>query len=250
MEPTAPELIEIQPEGDVAPRRRVAKGAVAAALLAGGVVIGAAVSPIGGAVAQDSTEEPAVEAPEAEAEADAEAEVEVEAPKSSRFADVFDELVADGTLSQEQADTVMERLSEARAERGDRRGHKRGLGNRGFGLGGFAEEFDIDSEALREALQGGSDLSEALADQGINLDDITAAAAANAQERLDEALANIDAKVEAGEIDAERAEAFRDRLQERLEAIESGEFELGEKFAKRGLRGKFGGAADVSVDEA
>ncbi len=128
--------------------RRVMTALLAAALLVGGGAAFALVASQDAAVAQ---EEPSTETDEPD--------VDVERPdRSDVFGDVLGDLVDEGVITQEQADSITdafeERLVELRARfeehRDEFRSRGRGFFHRGFHLGALLEDGVIDADELAE----------------------------------------------------------------------------------------------------
>ncbi len=95
--------------------------------------------------------------------------------------------------------------------------HGPGRHGRGPGLDAAAEALGLTTEELRTKIQGGATLAEIAAEQGVEVDTLIAAIVADAT-------ADIDAKVESGEIDEARATEIKDGLLERVTAMVNGEF--------------------------
>ena len=127
----------------------------------------------------------------------------------------IDQQVADGNLTQSQADSMKERIEsfdpenvfsfgprEFRGERGD--GHLFG------GSGGFLGDLglDIDLAELGDLVKSGLGLDEALAELGVDLDIVVADATAAALEHLDELV--VEGTITQGQADSmkERIESF------------------------------------------
>jgi hypothetical protein len=119
-------------------------------------------------------------------------------------------LVEDGTITQEQAETVAETLDEQLPARGPG-----GLGGPGghagvrIGLQTAAAELGLTEEALHEQLHDGATLAEIAEDQGVDVDDLVTALVAAAEEDL-------AAAVEDGRLDQERADEIIATLEERI----------------------------------
>jgi uncharacterized phage infection (PIP) family protein YhgE len=147
-------------------------------------------------------------------------------------ADALAEQVADGSLSQEQADAMLA-LLEANLNQmlnNDTLGARFGGGDKlnfGFGGGELADvigALDIDLEDLQTAMQEGQTLAEFAAAQDIDLDAVRGDLVTAYQTRLDEA-------VEAGDITAESADARMTLMAEHLDALLSGDLSsLGRGF--------------------
>jgi len=116
-------------------------------------------------------------------------------------------LVEDGTLTESQAEAVAEVLADGFESR---RPH------RGPGLEGIGEFLGLTGDEIREALQGGSTLAEIAGANGSSGDELTAFLVADAEERLDEAVA--EGRIDETEKDEKLAE-----IAERIAAMVEGE---------------------------
>jgi polyhydroxyalkanoate synthesis regulator phasin len=117
---------------------------------------------------------------------------------SDWVSEALDELVADGTITQQQADAVDDALDAARPERVHRHGpHWRAGGPFGgfFAFEAAADAIGIDEEALRDALRDGQTIAEVAAANGVDAQTVIDAMVAAAQERVDEAMANADERL-------------------------------------------------------
>jgi hypothetical protein len=125
---------------------------------------------------------------------------------SGRIQDALSGLVDNGTLTQEQADAVTEALRDALPKGG--RGHHI--------LGSFdaaADYLGLSKEALREALQGEATLADvANGQEGKSAEALIAAMVADANTKIDEAVAN-------GRIDEGRAAEMKGNLEERITSL-------------------------------
>ncbi len=133
-----------------------------------------------------------------------------------RALEAIDERVADGDLTEDQANGLRERIEafelgefSFREFRGRLPG---GFEFHGFGdmrgFGGFFGDFDLDLDLteLRERLESGMTLPESLEDLGVDVDEILTDARSSALERIDEL-------VEEGIITQERADEIRETLE-------------------------------------
>lgn len=212
------------------------------AAIVGGSLLLATVSPIGLAGAQD----------EADTSDDDVASEEGAVGKPGRHGvldEVLDDLVAEGTIDQADAEAVAEamdeRIQEFRADHPGRRGRGHGprLGPGGPGIGRGDELPDalgMTHQELRNALADGQTLEEIAEAAGIDLAEVANERLDDGQDRLDEALAD-------GSIDEERAEAAQKRIDEAREAIENGD--LPAHGPGHGHRSGRGGPADDADDE-
>jgi hypothetical protein len=128
--------------------------------------------------------------------------------------------------------------------RGD--GFGRG-GHKGFGLDVAADTLGLTVDELTAELRSGQTLADMASAQGVSVDDLVAAIVA-------EATADIQAKVDAGELDADRAAEITSSLTERVTAMVNGEMPVrGDGFGRRGPGGHHGfgtpGTDDAAVEE-
>lgn len=138
-------------------------------------------------------------------------EEEMASRARERLGEVLSPLVEDGTLTQAQADKVIERLIEARPERGPGFGHGHGHGP-GRGFGGLREAADVlgmEPRELAEALRDGSTLADVARSQDVDPQAVIDALVADVSEHLDRA-------VESGRMTREEAD---ERLAEATEKI-------------------------------
>jgi hypothetical protein len=116
----------------------------------------------------------------------------------ARLAETLAPLVADGTLTQAQADAVVSTLIEARPEGPGRGGE--GRGRSGPSLDAAATALGLSVEDLRAQLRDGSTLAEIATVQGVDVATVVDALVAEATTRLNEA-------VTAGRLTQEEADA-------------------------------------------
>jgi hypothetical protein len=121
-------------------------------------------------------------------------------------------LVENGTITEAQADAVEGALQEARPERPHRHGHAR----MHIQMAVAAEALGITEGELRAALVGGQTIAEIAAAQNVEIDAVIGALMATHEER-------IAAKVEAGDLTQEEAEARLEVARERVTAMVNGE---------------------------
>lgn len=129
--------------------------------------------------------------------------------RGARLAEVLQPLVADGTLTQEQLDKVVETLmanAPERDGRGGRGGHDGPRGGRGgHGLDAAATALGLSADELRTELRDGSTLAEVAAEQGVAVQAVIDAMVAELEAHLDEHVAN--GKLTQEEADAKLAKA-------------------------------------------
>lgn len=195
----------------------------------------------------------------AQTEADTTTEAEVDttagtdtttAPERGAWlAEVLDGLVADGTLTADQADAVADAIAEARPERGE--GHW-GRGHRGEGLEELTDLLGLEPAEIAEALRSGESLADIATAQGVDPQEVIDAMVERVAEHLDEAVADgrIDEDAAAERL-AEMTERLTDRVNGELDFEGRGGFG---RFGDRGDRqfggGPFGGPfGDGSADE-
>ena len=102
----------------------------------------------------------------------------------TRIADSLAPLVADGTITQEQADKVASTLSEAMPMgRGDH-------GGRGMGLDAAATALGTTADELRTELQSGQTIAQVAEAKGVDVQTVIDAMVAQAKTHLDEEVAS------------------------------------------------------------
>lgn len=127
------------------------------------------------------------------------------ADHGARLAEVLQPLVADGTLTQEQLDKVVETLV-ANAPDRDGHGGRGGRGERGrHGIDAAATALGLSPAELGAELRDGATLAEVAADQGVAVQTVIDAMVAELKTHLDEHVANGDLTQE--EADAKLATA-------------------------------------------
>jgi hypothetical protein len=122
-------------------------------------------------------------------------------------------LVADGTITQAQADAVTTALQEARPE-GRPGGRGMGHGRVGHGVEAAATALGMTSDELRTALRDGQTIAEIAAEKGVDVQTVIDAMAAEVKTHLDEEVAAGERTQE--EADAKLADAI-ERITERLD---------------------------------
>lgn len=139
----------------------------------------------------------------------------------------LDKAVADGKLTQEQANTIR-----AKIESGE--GPMFGFGARGFGHGGkgggmapfvkggdgLAEFLGIDSATLRTEMQGGKTLAQVAEAHGKSRDDLKAFLTKQNEDRLAEA-------VSGGKLTQARADEMKAKFAEKIDAMIDGTMPFG-----------------------
>ncbi len=137
---------------------------------------------------------------------------------------MLDEAVADGRLTQEQADALRTRIESGeggmfgfggKGFAGKGFGHdgdRGGMGPSFMGDGGLATFLGIDSETLRSELAGGSTLAEVAAAHGKSRDELKAFLTSEINERLDQAVSE-------GRLTQERADEMKAKHAEDLDAM-------------------------------
>jgi len=147
--------------------------------------------------------------------------------------DVFADLVEEGVLTQEQADTVKERLQQARQEFGPRvhgpRGEHREI---------LTEVLGVTDDELREARDNGESLADVAAANNVETQAVVDALVADLDEHLDNA-------VEAERFTQEQADERLTEGTQRITDMVNGDLEPGEQgFGPQGRRGP-GGAGEA-----
>lgn len=197
MEPTTP----AEPTPRTSRRlRRLAGGVAATAAMGVGVLGFTSVDPLGIASAQSGEETTEEGAGPAHVR-----------PGPRALLAALDELVADGTLTQAQADAVIETTREHFDGRPDGPGHH---GPKGRFLQNAvavaSETIGITPEELREATADGTTVAEVAEANGVDRQSLIDAL-------VEAGMAAIDERVEAGELDEDRAAELEERLPEAAE---------------------------------
>lgn len=122
-------------------------------------------------------------------------------------------LVADGTITQAQADAVIAAIQEARPDHGVR-AHRFGLG---VNLETAATAIGISTEDLRTALQGGQSLAEVAQANGVEVQTVIDAFVADLQTHL-------AARVASGDLTQAEADEKLANATERITAMVNGDF--------------------------
>lgn len=115
----------------------------------------------------------------------------------------LDKLVEEGTLTAEQADAVRQAVGE---EHPDGLRIRSGLEDR---LQAAADVLGMDVADVAARLRAGATLAELAQEQGVNADELVDVLVADAQERIDQAVAN-------GRIDDEKAATLAERAEDRI----------------------------------
>ena len=180
-------------------RRSVTAAVMAASLTVGGAAgAGLFVPSLSGAQTDESTETQTTE------------ETAEDEGRAGFLAEALAPLVDDGTITQSQADAVVEALREARPDHGHRWGHHLGEA--------LTEVLGIERDELRAALADGQTIAEVAEANGVAVDDVIAALVAEAEERIDRA-------VEDGRLTEEEAAEKRAEATERITALVDGELD-------------------------
>ncbi len=163
-----------------------------------------------------------------------------EAERPDEVGGVFDDLVEEGVLTQEQADTVKERLREARAEFGPRL-----HGPRSAHAEILTEVLGVTQEDLMAARQNGESLADVAAANGVETQAVVDALVADLDEHLDLA-------VEAERLTQEEADEKLVEGTERITDMVNGDLEPGDRGrgpGGRGPGGPDGPPEDAATDE-
>lgn len=131
------------------------------------------------------------------------------AERGGRIAEVLAPLVADGTITQAQADAVVDALVAAMPERGDHDGPGHGGHRRGPRLEAAATALGMTVEELRTELKGGATLAQVAEAQGVEVQVVIDAL-------VDQAEAHLAEEVASGEHTQEEADAKLADITERI----------------------------------
>lgn len=184
--------------------KKILAGALLASTITAGGFAAAAVAPIVSAGAQEKATTTQSQASEARPGRLATAE-------HKGVTEVLQGLVADGTLTQEQADRVAAALEAARPDGDHRPGAGHGEGMRAA-FDAAAGVLDMSPEDLRAELQGGKTLAEVAEAHGVTLEDITAAV-------TDSIKTHIADEVAKGELTQDQADKMLSNLTEHVDHL-------------------------------
>jgi membrane peptidoglycan carboxypeptidase len=163
-------------------RKKIAAAGVALALAGGG----ASLALVGPSIASATDS--------SSASADQQATDGTRPDPSARLTEVLKPLVDAGTITQAQADAVIQALEQARPDGMDGRGGPGGVGpgrrGPGPGLEVAATALGIDSDALRAELQSGKTIAEVASDHGVDVQTVIDAIVADLQSHLADAVTN------------------------------------------------------------
>lgn len=196
----------LDPQPAVSRWRRGARGLAAAGALGVGALGIAALNPLGSAGALQEAGDTTEQVDDADETGE---EGRRHRPGARLLGTALEQLVEDGTLTQAQADAVVAKVQELAPDRpGGPGGHH---GPKGRLIGGFAsaaaEAIGVEPEELRDALEEGQSVAEVAEENGVEPQEVIDAIVAAVSAELDE-------KVAAGDLDAERAEEMKERLAE------------------------------------
>ncbi len=151
--------------------------------------------------------------------------------------ETIDEAVADGSLTEEQAERLRERVAEGgRLFPRFRRGH-------GHVVAAAAEVLDIPRDELVEGLKDGNSLAEIAEAEGMNVEDFKAGLLAQMQTQLDDRVAD-------GTITQGQADRLSEGLEERIDNIVNAQPGEGGFGGPRHRHGGLGGPWHAPLDEA
>ena len=155
---------------------------------------------------------------------------------SDAIQEALSQLVTDSVITQTQADAVTEALVENLPARGPHRGFRAGVH-----METVATIIGIDIANLVDALRDGSTIAEVAAANGSSATAVVDALVAEANEHIDEAVAD-------GRIPAEDAADAKANAAERITDMVNGEFEpRGRGFRPGRGSGPFGGGEDAGT---
>jgi hypothetical protein len=167
----------------------------------------------GGAAAQTSPTAPDTTAPDSSApdtSAPDSTDADTKDP-GSWLQDALAPLVADGTITQDQADAVVAALQEARPDRGPGFGPGRHgpFGGRGFGLEAAADALGVTEDELRTQLRDGKSIADVAEAEGVDIETVKVA-------MLEAFRSHEQEHVDSGRLTQDQADAniaaFEDRL--------------------------------------
>jgi hypothetical protein len=204
-------------------------GAVAASILGGSIAV-AALTPIGAAFAGNRSQPVAVQTA-ASTGSTGQPGPGTKGPGGGRLDQALSDLVKDGTLTQEQADKVAQKLQSSMGGRGGRRGP--GFGGGAFIQGGLdevAKSIGISTDDLKTELQGGKSIADVAKAHNVDpqkvINDLVASASAK-----------IDAAVQSGKLKSDMADKLKSHLSDSITKLVNGQFKGHLPFGPGGRKG-------------
>ncbi len=138
---------------------------------------------------------------------------QAESARAERIKQALAGLVADKTITQEQADKVASTLAQSGLGRGP--GAHRGPGGHGAGLAAAAKALGMSETDLATALRSGKSLASVAKEKGVDVQKVIDALVAEAKQRLADAVEN--GRLTQAQAD-QRLEALTARITERVNA--------------------------------
>lgn len=198
--------------------RKIVIGAVTAAGIVGGSIAVAAVNPFGIAGAQDGVQPPATTAP-----ADPSTGADPAAGRGGGrgrghgapgqvLSETLDDLVAKGTITQEQADAVKNGVKDRVAGGHFGEGHgPQGAGRQAMSelFGTAAQALGLTTDELKTELRAGKSIADIARERGIDPQTVIDALAGSVDTKIDQAVAD-------GKIPADRAADAKAKARERI----------------------------------
>jgi uncharacterized protein YidB (DUF937 family) len=142
---------------------------------------------------------------------------ELQAAIQAAATDAVDEALADGRITQEQADKARERIESGKGLRGfferrqERREHRRDMVRQSL-IESASTALGMTADELKTALKAGNSVADVAEAEGVSLDSVKAQITSDAEAKLDQAVAD-------GKIKQERADAALAKLAERLDDL-------------------------------
>jgi hypothetical protein len=213
-------------------KKKIAATAMGAALLAGGGVGAALMTPLTASATSESADSSTDTTTAAANGATA-------APRGAWMTDALAKLVEADTITQAQADAVAEALEAARPEGGP------GHGGRGPGPGltAVASAIGISEVDLRTALQGGDTIADVARAKGVDVTTVIDAIVAEMNSHLDEAVA-------AGRLTQAQADERKANANERATDLVNGELPARGPGGPGGFGGPPPGADSSTADSS
>jgi hypothetical protein len=212
--------------------KKLAIGAAVTASILGGSVAVAALTPIGAALAGSRSQPAVLTAGQDPSTPSTNSQGKGQGKGAGRLDQALSDLVKDGTLTQEQADKVRQKL-ESTLGRGGPRGPRGGFGLLQGGLDEVAKSIGIPTDQLKTELQGGKSIADVARGHNVDPQKVINDLVAAATTRIDDAVKN-------NKLPQAAADKLKSHLTDAITKLVNGQFKGHLPFGPGGRKGPGG----------